>query len=118
MSTWRVAQDNDLGTIGHSIPCRSRRLVDARSGAGAVRPRTGLSPQNSDAELMILALMQPPGFVSEARWLRHAGRGNVPYLPDQTGCTLRLHRLHPALAWVIGGLVSSTAVGADDEWVG
>jgi hypothetical protein len=54
----------------------------------------GIAPKLSDAELVTLAVMQALlGFVSEARWLRHAGRHLrhlFPYLPGQSGYNKRL----------------------------
>lgn len=53
----------------------------------------GLEPKLSDAELVTLAVMQAMlGFVSEARWLRHAHahlRYLFPNLPRQPGWNKR-----------------------------
>ena len=58
---------------------------------------------------MTLALMQALlGFVSEARWLRHAREhfgGMFPYLPGQPGYNNRLRRLYPTMTWLMGTLV-------------
>jgi hypothetical protein len=50
------------------------------------RPRVGIAPKLSDAELVTMAMMQALfGYVSEVRWLRHA-RAHLwhlfPYLPS------------------------------------
>ena len=58
------------------------------------RPRAGIEPKLTDAELVTLAVMQALlGFTSEARWLRHARahlRHLFPYLPGQPGYNKRL----------------------------
>ncbi len=42
------------------------------------RPKVGIAPKLSDAELMTLAVPQVlQGFAEETRWLRHANGGRV-----------------------------------------
>ncbi|MFJ7586917.1 hypothetical protein ACIQZO_05885 [Streptomyces sp. NPDC097617] len=54
------------------------------------RPRVGLEPKLSDAEPVILAVMQSLlGFVSEARWLRCATPTLAQQLVDRGDETLR-----------------------------
>ncbi|MET4143149.1 hypothetical protein [Arthrobacter sp. UYCo732] len=66
-------------------------LLKAYPGRIPPRPRIGIAPRISDAELMTLAVMQALlGFTSEARWLRHARkclRPMFPYLPGQADYT-------------------------------
>jgi hypothetical protein len=68
-----------------------------------------------------LAVMQALlGFVSEARWLRHARRslrGLFPYLPGQSGYNKRLRKLATTMVWLIAVLARDTALWADDVWV-
>lgn len=63
---------------------------------GLERPTAGIAPRLSDAELVILAVMQALlGFTSEARRLRHAQarlRHLFLYLPQQSGSNKRLRR--------------------------
>ncbi len=58
------------------------------------RPKVGIAPKLSDAELLTLAVIQVlQGFAEETRWLRHAEhglRGLFPYLPGQSGYNKRL----------------------------
>ncbi len=85
------------------------------------RPKVGIAPRISDAELVTMALMQALlGFTSEARWLRHARahRGHLfPYLPQQPGYNKRLRRLAGTLNWLTGILALDTNVWTDDVWV-
>jgi hypothetical protein len=81
----------------------------------------GPAPQLSDAELVTLAVMQALlGFVSEARWLRHAGRHLrhlFPYLPGQSGYNKRLRRAGELLRQVIRAIACDTTLWTDDGWV-
>jgi hypothetical protein len=113
--------DANLDTLATAFYVAADDLLKAYPERVPYRPRIGISPKISDAELMTLALMQALlGFVSEARWLRHA-RGNFggmfPYLPGQSGYNKRLRRLYPTMTWVLGTLVRAADVGTDDVWV-
>jgi hypothetical protein len=58
------------------------------------RPKIGLQPRLSDAELVTMAVMQALlGYASESRWIRcaHAHLGHLfRYLPGQPGYDRRL----------------------------
>lgn len=113
--------DANLDTLATAFYVAVDDLLKAYPERVPYRPRIGISPKISDAELMTLSLMQALlGFVSEARWLRYA-RENYgtmfPYLPGQSGYNKRLRRLYPSITWVIGVLVRDTEVGTDDVWV-
>ncbi|WP_157524382.1 IS982 family transposase [Jiangella alkaliphila] len=85
------------------------------------RPRVGIEPKISDAELVTLAVMQALlGFTSEARWLRHARahlRHLFPCLPQQPGYNKRLRRLADTIGWLVGALARDTSLWTDDVWV-
>jgi hypothetical protein len=121
MSNWTVPMDNDLDTLATAFYVAADDLLKAHPERVPYRPRIGISPRISDAELMTMSLMQALlGFVSEARWLRHAREhfGQMfPYLPGQSGYNKRLRRLYPTMTWVIGVLVRDADVGTDDVWV-
>lgn len=81
--------DANLDTLATAFYVAVDDLLKAYPERVPYRPRIGISPKISDAELMTLSLMQALlGFVSEARWLRYA-RENYgtmfPYLPGQSG---------------------------------
>ena len=81
------------------------------------RPAVGITPKLTDAELLTLAVMQALlGYVSEARWLRHARthlRGLFPYLPGQSGYNTRLRAAFPLLRYFIRALATDTDLWAD-----
>jgi hypothetical protein len=85
------------------------------------RPRVGITPKISDAELVTLSVMQALlGYTSELGWLRFAReqlRGLFPYLPKQPGYNKRLRALAGTMHWLIGVLVRDTSVWTDDVWV-
>jgi hypothetical protein len=85
------------------------------------RPKVGIAPRLSDAELLTLAVAQALlGFTSEARWLRHARtqlRHLVPYLPDQSGYNKRLRAALPQVKYFIRALAADTDPWTDDVWV-
>ncbi|MEV6862756.1 hypothetical protein AB0M44_17375 [Streptosporangium subroseum] len=70
-------------------------LLKASPDLGPWRPRIGLVPKLSDAELVALAMMQVLlGFTSEARRLRHAqpGRHRLQRFTDLVGRRPRTYR--------------------------
>ncbi len=85
------------------------------------RPKIGIAPRLSDAELVTLAVMQALlGFTSEARWLRHARahlRHLFPYLPQQSRWNKRLRRSADLVRRVLYELATDTALWSDDVWV-
>jgi hypothetical protein len=113
--------DADLDTLATALYARTDDLLKAAPERAPWRPEIGICPQISDAELVTLAVMQALlGFVSEARWLRHARkslRGLFPYLPGQSGYNKRLRKLAATMVWLIAVLARDTALWADDVWV-
>ena len=85
------------------------------------RPRVGIAPRLSDAELVTLAMMQGLlGYTSESRWLRHARchLGHLfPYLPHQPGYNKRLRAAAALITAVIRILAADTSLWTDDVWV-
>ena len=85
------------------------------------RPRVGLAPRLSDAELVTLVVLQALlGFTSEARWLRYANshlRGMFPDLPRQSGYNKRVRAAAGMLRAVLAHLVGRCSRSTDDVWV-
>jgi hypothetical protein len=79
--------DADLDTLATALYARIDDTLKERAELRPWRPKVGIAPKLSDAELLTLAVMQALlGFVSEARWLRHARQHLThlfPYLPGQ-----------------------------------
>jgi len=113
--------DADLDTLATALYARTDDLLKAFPERAPWRPRVGLSPKVSDAELLTLAVLQALlGFTSESRWLRFA-RGHLrhlfPYLPGQPGYNKRLRKLAGTMSWLIRELARDTTLWTDDVWV-
>ena len=116
-----VRVDADLDTLATALYARTDDLLKSHPERVPSRPRVGIEPRISDAELVTMAVMQALlGFTSEARWMRHASahlRHLFPYLPQQPGYNKRLRRLAGTLNWLTGMLARDTSVWTDDVWV-
>jgi len=113
--------DADLDTLATALYVRVDDLLKNTPERAPVRPRTGFTPQLSDAELVTLCVMQALlGYPSEARWLRFARarlRHLFPYLLLQPGYNKRLRKLAATIGWLVGALGRDTTLWTDDVWV-
>jgi len=113
--------DAGLDTLATELYVRTDDLLKAAPERAPWRPATGICPKISDAELVTLAVMQALlGYVSEARWLRHARThltGLFPWLPGQSGYNKRLRKLAATMVWLIRALAADTSLWHDDVWV-
>ncbi|MCC0096590.1 IS982 family transposase [Streptomyces flavotricini] len=111
----------EIDTLATALYVRVDDLLKASPHLAPWRPRVGLEPKLSDAELVTLAVMQALlGFVSEARWLRYAHthlRYLFPYLPQQPGWNKRLRRAANLVRQVLRELATDTALWGDDVWI-
>jgi hypothetical protein len=85
------------------------------------RPKVGIAPKLSDAELITMAVVQTLlGFTSETRFLRHAAkhlRSWFPYVPGQSGYNKRLRKSGRQLSALVRVLAADTDLFFDDTWV-
>jgi hypothetical protein len=113
--------DADLDTLATALYATVDDLLKAFPERAPARPKVGIEPLISDAEMVALSVMQAlHGFVSETRWLRFARehlRHLFPYLPQQSGYNKRLRKLGPTLGWLVGALGRDTSCWSDDVWV-
>lgn len=113
--------DADLDTLATALYVRTDDLLKAFPERGPWRPPVGIAPKVSDAELVVLSVMQALlGYTSEAHWLRYARTHlseQFPYLPQQPGYNKRLRRLGPTIGWLVGVLARDTSLWSDDVWV-
>ena len=113
--------DADLDTLATALYVRTDDLLKAAPERVPWRPRVGIVPKISDAELVTLSVMQALlGYTSEARWLRYAHkqlRHLFPYVPQQPGYNKRLRRLGDTIGWLVGVLARDTTLWTDDVWV-
>ncbi|MEU9444370.1 IS982 family transposase [Streptomyces sp. NPDC048304] len=111
----------EMDTLATALYVRVDDLLKASPPLAPWRPRVGLEPKLSDAELVTLAVMQALlGFVSEARWLRYAHahlRYLFPYLPQQPGWNKRLRRAAELVRRILRELATDTALWTGDVWI-
>ena len=112
--------DADLDTLATALYARIDDTLKDRPELAPWRPKVGIAPKLSDAELLTLAVMQALlGFAHEARRLRHARQHLThlfPYLPGQAGYNKRLRRSARQLQAMIRLLAEDTDV-CDDTWL-
>ncbi|MDQ4039159.1 MAG: IS982 family transposase [Actinomycetota bacterium] len=113
--------DADLDTLATALYVRTDDLLKSAPEWAPWRPKIGITPKITDAELVTLAVMQALlGHTSEARWLRWA-RSHLGhlfrYLPKQPGYNKRLRRLGTTISWLVGVLARDTTLWTDDVWV-
>jgi hypothetical protein len=112
---------NDIDTLATALYVRTDDLLRQYPDLAPWRPKIGLQPRLSDAELVTLAVMQALlGYTSEARWIRHARArlGHLfPYLPGQPGYNRRLRAAAALITTLIRLLAADTSLWSDDVWV-
>ena len=112
---------NDIDTLATALYVRADDLLKQYPDLAPWRPKIGLQPQLSDAELVTLAVMQALlGYASEARWVRHAHArlGHLfRYLPGQSGYNRRLRAAAGLITALIRLLAADTSLWTDDVWV-
>lgn len=113
--------DADLDTLATALYVTTDDLLKTHPEQLPPRPVVGIVPKITDAELIVLAVMQALlGHTSERRWLRYARKhlaGMFPDLPGQSGYNKRLRKLNGTMAWLIGMLGAQSSVATDDVWV-
>ncbi|WP_066361505.1 IS982 family transposase [Herbidospora mongoliensis] len=111
----------DLNTLATALYVKIDDHLIAFPDLAPHRPRTGIQPLISDAELVTLAVLSALlGFTSERRWLRHARThlsGMFPYLPGQSGYNKRLRAASALVLHIIRVLGRDTSLWNDDVWV-
>ena len=113
--------DNDLDTLATALYVTTDDYLKQHPHLAPWRPKVGLAPRISDAELITLAVMQALlEHHNERRWIRHAHaslRHLFPQIPQQAGYNKRLRKLGGVMQAVITHLAASTRLWSDDVWV-
>jgi hypothetical protein len=113
--------DTDLDALATALYVRVDDLLLDRPELVPPRPRIGLHPKLSDAELVTLSVLQVLlGFEDEARWVRYAKahlRHLFPYVPGQSGYNKRLRKAASMLRSVMRALATDIDAWADDTWL-
>lgn len=113
--------DADLDTLATALYVTTDDFLADNPQHRPWRPKVGLKPRLSDAELVTLVVLQALlGFTSEARWLRYANthlRGMFPDLLTQSGYNKRVRAATGMLRAVFAHLVACTSRSTDNVWV-
>jgi len=113
--------DTDLDTLATALYVTTDDLLRAHPERVPPRPKIGIAPRTSDAEMLTLAVMQALlGFTNETQWLRYARKNLLamfPTLPLQSGYNKRLRKLATTMNWLISELGRQTSVADDQVWV-
>lgn len=113
--------DNDLDTLATALYVTTDDHLKAHPHLSPWRPKVGLTPRISDAELITLAVMQALlGHHNERRWIRYARarlRHLFPGIPHQSGYNKRLRKLSGTIQAVIAHLAADTGLWSDDVWI-
>ena len=113
--------DADLDTLATALYVRVDDALKQDPDLAPWRPRVGIAPKLSDAELVTVAVMQALlGFSSETRWLRFARKhlaGMFPYVPNQSGYNKRLRRAAGLIGALVRVLAIDTSSWTDDVWL-
>ena len=113
--------DNDLDTLATALYVTTDDFLKQNPHLMPWRPRIGIVPRTSDAEILTLAVMQALlGFTSEHRWIRLVRTrlfNMFPGPPKQPGYNKRLRKLAGVMEQVIAHLARDTGLWSDDVWV-
>ena len=126
LRTWREGAHGqcvktNLDTLATALYARIDDELKASPWLAPWRPKVGIAPRLSDAELLTLAVMSALlGYTSERRWLRrvdHDFHGMFPYVPGQSGYGKRLRAASSLLTTMIRILARDTSLWSDDVWL-
>jgi hypothetical protein len=113
--------DTDVDALATALYVRVDDLLKDRPELLPPRPRIGLQPKLSDAELITMSVLQVLlGFADEARWVRHAKARLAhlfPYVPGQSGYNKRLRKTASTCQAVMRFLAKEVDAWADDTWL-
>ena len=113
--------DTDLDTLATALYVTTDDLLRAHPERVPARPKIGIVPRTSDAEMLTLAVMQALlGYTNETQWLRYARKNLLamfPTLPLQSGYNKRLRKLAATMTWLIVELGRQTSIVTDEVWV-
>jgi hypothetical protein len=102
----------DLDTLATALYVKIDDELRASPQLNRWRPKTGIAPKITDAELITVAVMQVLlRYHDESRWIRYARKALIhlfPQLPKQPGYNKRLRALGTQMAHLIAVLATDT----------
>lgn len=111
----------DLDTLATALYTTIDDLLAENPHWTPPRPKIGITPKLSDAELATLAVLQSLlGYDSEARFIRYARthlRPWFPNIPHRAGYNKRLRRSHHLLQHITAHLARMAPSWWDDVWL-
>ncbi len=111
----------DLDTLATALYTTIDDLIAENPHWTPPRPKVGIAPKLSDAELATLAVLQSLlGYDSEARFIRYARthlRPWFPHIPQRAGYNKRLRRSHHLLQHITAHLARMTPSWWDGVWL-
>ena len=113
--------NTDLDTLATALYVTIDDLLASHPEWAPERPKIGITPKLSDAELLTLAVIQALlGYTSEARFIRYATthlKPWFPYLPKVPGYNKRLRKTTELMRHVIAALTRACDSFHDDVWL-
>jgi hypothetical protein len=113
--------NTDLDALATRLYVTIDDLLIAHPEWAPGRPAVGIAPKLTDAELLILAVIQALlDYTSEARFIRHARThltGLFPYLPQRPGYNKRLRNAAATMQHIIAALARDCPSFHDDLWL-
>jgi Transposase DDE domain len=111
----------DLDALATRLYVTIDDLLDDHPEWRPERPKIGIAPQLSDAELITLAVIQALlGYTSERRFIRYA-KTNLkpwfPYLPQRAAYNKRLRAAGSTIQHIISALARDCPSYSDDLWL-
>lgn len=111
----------DLDTLATALYATIDDLLIDNPHWAPPRPKVGIAPKLTDAELVTLAVIQALlGFGSEAHFIRYAQTHLLPwfpYIPGRAGYNKRLRRSRELLEQVMSHLARACPSWWDDLWL-
>ncbi|WP_042440207.1 IS982 family transposase [Corynebacterium halotolerans] len=113
--------DNNLNTLATALYVTADDFINTHPELAPQRPATGIQPRISDAELIVLGIIETLlGFTSERRFIRFARTrlaSVFPYIPQQPGYNKRQRNLTELMQHIMTHLATCTGLLNDDVWV-